>query len=326
MKVVVIGLGSMGKRRIRLIKENFDNIEIVGIDFREDRRAEVEKLFNIATFDSIQGAINSGNVAAALVCTAPIHHGKIIVECLENNLHVFTEINLVKDEYDNIINLAKEKDLKLFLSSTMLYRNEINYIKEKVLQSKERLNYTYHVGQYLPDWHPWEDYKNFFVNDVRTNGCREIFAIELPWIIKTFGEIKSFHVMKDKISSLNLNYDDSYIVMMEHESGHKGVFNVDIVSRKAIRKFEVYGENLHIFWEGTPDSLKDYDLEKASLETIKTYEAINKDNRYAANIIENAYLEELNTFFNKIKGTNNERYTFEDDIYVLNFIDKIEGV
>ena len=35
------------------------------------------------------------------------------------------------------------------------------------------------LGQYLPDWHPWESYKSFFVSNKKTNGCRELFAIEL---------------------------------------------------------------------------------------------------------------------------------------------------
>jgi uncharacterized protein YkuJ len=165
------------------------------------------------------------------------------------------------------------------------------------------------------------------VGDKRTNGCREIFAIELPWIIKTFGKIKNLQILKDKISSLDLDYKDSYIVLLEHETGHKGVLNVDIVSRKAIRSFEAYSESLHLFWKGTPNSLEKYDFDRKDLTKITTYENIEKDNRYAENIIENAYLEELETFIKKIKENKDlDRYTFEDDLYTLELIDKIEGV
>ena len=52
-----------------------------------------------------------------------------------------------------------------------------------ILQEFSRpVNYIYHIGQYLPDWHPWENYKNFFVGDKRTGGVREIFGIDLPWL------------------------------------------------------------------------------------------------------------------------------------------------
>lgn len=44
MKIIVIGLGSMGKRRIRLLSEH-KNVEIFGIDSQEIRCAEVMETF-----------------------------------------------------------------------------------------------------------------------------------------------------------------------------------------------------------------------------------------------------------------------------------------
>ena len=46
MKVLVVGLGSMGKRRIRLLKR-FENVTaIIGIDEREDRRSDVAEILS----------------------------------------------------------------------------------------------------------------------------------------------------------------------------------------------------------------------------------------------------------------------------------------
>ena len=53
MNVLVIGLGSMGKRRIRLISEMYPMYDLYGVDNRKDRREEVEKRFNIKTFQNI---------------------------------------------------------------------------------------------------------------------------------------------------------------------------------------------------------------------------------------------------------------------------------
>ena len=47
MKVCVIGLGSMGKRRIRLLRQLFSDVEIVGIDSNADRMAAVAKEYAI---------------------------------------------------------------------------------------------------------------------------------------------------------------------------------------------------------------------------------------------------------------------------------------
>lgn len=328
MKLLVIGLGSMGKRRINLLNKYFKNaVQIAAVDTRLDRRNEVEELYAINTYGDLDEAIQMERPDAAIICTAPVSHSQIIIACLQQHLHVFTEINLLSDRYDEIMKEADQMGLHLFLSSTMLYRNEIKYIQKRVKSAQKPLNYRYHVGQYLPDWHPWENYKDFFVGSKATNGCREIFAIELPWIIKTFGTVVGHKVIKDKISLLDLDYPDSFIVVLEHESGFKGVMNVDVVSRKPVRSLEVYSEDMHLFWEGTPSSLSEYDIDAKEMKSIETYDSIEKDSRYSDNIIENAYLEELETFMNKISGKGYvERYTFIEDLYTLQLIDKIEGV
>ena len=110
-----------------------------------------------------------------LVCTAPLSHAAVIGELLDNDLPVFTELNLVGDGYAENMAKAAAKNLPLFLSSTMLYRRETQYIKQQVQAFGKPVHYIYHIGQYLPDWHPWENYKNFFVGNARTGGVREIF-------------------------------------------------------------------------------------------------------------------------------------------------------
>lgn len=325
MKFLVVGLGSMGKRRIRLLKFNYSNIELIGVDTKEDRKKEVEKLFNIKTYKNLDRAIEKENPVAVLVCTSPIYHSEIILKCLDKNINIFTEINLLDKNYDDIIASAKSRNLKLFLSSTFLYRNEIKYIKEKTIKEKN-LTYRYHVGQYLPDWHPWESYKDFFVGDKVTNGCRELFAIELPWIIDTFGEIEGLSFIKNKVTNLEINYHDNYVVVLKHKNGNIGTLNIDVVSRKAIRNFEVYNENIHLFWDGTPNSLNEFNIESKVMKNIKVYKEVEKDNRYSENIIENAYLDELDAFIKYLNGDDSFiRYSFEKDKYTLSIIDEIEG-
>ncbi len=325
MKIIVIGLGSMGKRRIRLLRENKE-IEIVGIDSQESRIQEVKDLFGINCYHSIQDAVTNEKIDAAVISTSPLSHASIISECLHNNLHVFTEINLVQDGYDENIKLAKEKGLVLFLSSTFLYRKETQVIIEKVHESKCPLNYIYHVGQYLPDWHPWESYNNFFLGNPRTNGCREILAIDLPWIITAFGPVKKIYAVKSKNTELNINYNDNYLITLEHENGSKGVFAADVVARKPYRHIDVYGEKLQLSWNGTSDSLYQYDIDKKMESRIIIDEETEHVEGYASFISENPYREELISYIKAIIDKNYRAvWDFEKDKVVLGIIDKIEA-
>jgi len=325
VKIVVIGLGSMGKRRIRLIQRFNPNFKIYGIDLNHERRSQCELSYSIETSDDLNALFKKENIDCAFVCTSPLTHAAIIEMCLGSNVHVFTELNLVSDGYDKNIALSKKKEKVLFLSSTFLYRDEIHKIEEIVDNETTRLNYTYHVGQYLPDWHPWEHFTEFFVSDKRTNGCREIFAIELPWLTKVFGTVKKIQVMKSNLTSLNLDYPDNYSVIFEHVNGSIGTLAVDVVSRKPVRNLEVFNENIYFSWNGSPDGLKVYDTEQKKDVIIELYDHVDTVEGYSNFIIENAYYNEITTFFEMILNNNKSVYDFEKDKAILKLIDEIEA-
>lgn len=326
MNIAVIGLGSMGKRRIRLLTGHFPEHTVVGVDNQTARCEECAEKYGMRTYHSLSEAMNDGKLDAAFICTSPLSHHSIIAEALQHNLQVFTEINLVSDGYDENIKTAKEKGLNLFLSSTFFYREEIRFIRKQLEENKSCVSYTYHVGQYLPDWHPWESYKNFFLENKRTNGCREIMAIDLPWIIKTFGKVTDFHVFRSKMSELEIDYPDTYIISLKHENGNIGTFVADVVARSPFRELRISGEQILMAWDGTPNSLKRFDIGKKEWEQIGLYEnekAVQLQN-YSATITENAYLEEIKAFFEQVNFGKTAPYTFNDDYETLDLIDRIE--
>jgi len=333
MKLAVIGLGSMGKRRIRLLnqyikeeRKEASDWSIVGVDSREDRRTESENLFGIKTFASLDEALNECD--SVVISTSPLSHNSIIYTCLEAGKNVFTELNLVPDGYEENIALAKNKNKVLCLSSTFLYRKDVEYVIDKTKAQKNPLNYTYHIGQYLPDWHPWEKVNEYFIGDKRTNGCREILAIELPWLQTAFGKIKSVQVLRSKNTALCINYDNNYLLLIEHDKDgkiNKGTLAVDVMSRKPVRNLEVFNEDVYLSWNGTPDSLNDYDFENKKDRGVKLYENVDHTDGYASFVVENGYYNELKNYIEQIEGKiPSVSYGFEDDKETLAWIDKIE--
>ncbi len=324
MNIAVIGLGSMGKRRIRLLTRHFPEHTVIGIDTQAARCEDCARTFGIRSFSSLPEAVQNNKLDAIFVCTSPLSHNSIIAQALQYNLQVFTEINLVQDGYDENIKTAEEKGLVLFLSSTFFYREEIRFVQQQLKAHPQCISYTYHVGQYLPDWHPWESYKSFFLGDKRTNGCREIMAIDLPWIIKTFGKVVDVHVFRSKMSRLDIDYPDTFIISLKHESGNLGTFVADVVARAPFRELRVSGEQLLLSWDGTPNSLKRFDLNQKKWEQIKLYDQVDQLENYSATITENAYLEEIKAFFAQVETGKPAPYTFYDDYETLRLIDRIE--
>lgn len=324
MNIAVIGLGSMGKRRIRLIHEMYPDYNIFGVDTRQDRINESAKLLTggggLMCFNFLEEI--SEDVNCAFVCTSPLSHADIISQCLSKGWHVFTELNLVDKGYSRNIALSHQKKLKLFLSSTFLYREEIKFIRSRI-STNLKWNYIYHIGQYLPDWHPWENYRDFFIGHKETNGCREIMAIEFPWLVMTFGEVSEIRVLSDRITTLNIDYDDNYMLQVQHKNGNKGVIVVDVVSPHAERKFEAYTENHYISWDGTPESLREYNTENKTLEPPELSEKAERQEGYNAFVVENAYKAEIREFFDVVTKDKKPVYDFEKDREILALIDKI---
>lgn len=210
MKICVIGLGSMGKRRIKILQSLDTKCTLTGIDSDSERARDVIECYGIKCCSSLTDVKEVQD--CAFVCTSPESHGALIYECLKKGMHVFSEINLIDQFYDENIRLAKEKGKILFLSSTPLYRAEMQIINERIKKDGGVFAYQYHVGQYLPDWHPWDKLNDFFASRKETNGCREILAIELPWIRQAFGEIENVNVIKRKLTKLELEFPDTYSI------------------------------------------------------------------------------------------------------------------
>lgn len=317
--IAVIGLGSMGKRRIRLIRELFPAYGIIGVDAREDRRKEVQEQFGIAAAASVQEI--DCKIDCAFVCTPPLSHEAVIRECLENGWHVFTELNLTDAGYEENTALAEDAGLKLFLSSTMLYRRETQYIRSKIGDGK--WNYIYHIGQYLPDWHPWEDYRDFFAAKKGSNGCREILAIELPWLLETFGAVEEISSASGRMSDLDLTYDDNYMITIRHANGSKGSLIVDVVSPVAVRKLEAYTDGAYLTWDGTPESVYEFDPASKELKRVILAGESEHADGYRAFIAEEAYKEEIREFIAVVQDGAKPRYDLTKDRRILKMIDRI---
>ena len=115
------------------------------------------------------------------------------------------------------------------------------------------------------------------------------------------------------------------MISIRHEGGSKGMYCQDIVARKGLRRLEVFSEKLHLFWEGTPDSLSQYDIEAKTLKPVRLYDDVVQDGRYNANIIENAYADEIAAFFDYVGKGIEPPYTFDEDEHTLAVVDEIEG-
>ena len=138
-----------------------------------------------------------------------------------------------------------------------------------------------------------------------------------------FGDVESVTVQKDTISDLGLPYPDCVTLLLRHKGGVQGVLAADVVSRKAVRSFECFGDGIHLFWEGNPKAL--YEFKDGDKQPVNTYASFEHDSRYSDNIVENAYVDELTNFFGVLKGEESPKWSFEKDLKAIALMDRIEN-
>ena len=323
MKFLVIGLGSMGKRRIRNLK--FLNAsEIIGFDVREDRRKEVESEHNVATFGTIDDAIGQ-NPDAFIISVPPAMHNEYTRLAIENKIPAFVEASVILDGLEDLNKLAKNNGVFIAPSCTLKFHPAIKDIRNIVKSMKygRITNFSYHSGQYLPDWHPWENVKDFYVSKKETGGAREIVPFELTWIIDVVGFPKNIIGFCGHTMDVGADIDDTYVISMDLGDAY-GNLTVDVTSRSATRSLIINMEQGQILWKWDDNIVKLYDAIDQRWITYQYPEGHTAEG-YNKNIIEDMYIEEMESFIGSISGKDQYPNSLDEDIKVLELLNEMEG-
>lgn len=259
MKFLVIGLGSMGKRRIRNLLA-IGGIQIAGFDIREDRCVEARKNYDVAAYADFAVAIETFCPDALVISTSPKHHMTYAWAGFERGLSCFIEASVVDAE--RILELhrrTKDSQVLMAPSCTMRYFSGPKKVKELIRGGTigQPLNINYQVGQYLPDWHPWERIEEFYVSARETGACREIVPFELTWLNDVFGKPNPLACVKAKLTDMNADIDDVYHCLLRYPEGVLANLTVEVISRpRATRELRVLGTDGEIVFSTDENSVR----------------------------------------------------------------------
>jgi predicted dehydrogenase/spore coat polysaccharide biosynthesis protein SpsF (cytidylyltransferase family) len=331
LNVLVIGLGSMGRKRIKILKMSTNIKNIYGFDIRQDRIDEVTKTYFIQCSNNIDEIIKEKNINIFIISTPPQYHHMYIKLALQLKIPFFVEAGVLDTDYIEISKLIQKKEIICKFSDTFMYHPAIIKIKELLEENTKKSNIgkisniIYRSGQYLPDWHTYEKVSEFYVSKKESGGCREITPFELTWFTKLFGFPRS--IVGTNKKTINIeganNIDDTYNIILDYEDKTANII-IDVVSREATRNLSIIGDKGTIKWDwndkfvsffdGETKKTKNYDIDLGN-----TYDGYNK------NITETMYINELLNFLIAVIDKNvSVSNTFEYDYEILKLLYAVE--
>lgn len=322
-KYLIIGLGSMGKRRIRCLKRmGVSSDDIIGIDLREDRRNEAKEKYDVSVAES-EAEVDFSEIKAVIVSLPPDRHSLGVEIALRNQKPVFVEASVVLED---VMKIKESNKQNIFVapSCTFTYHSMIKKIKEIVKSGKygRVLNFSYHSGQYLPDWHPWEDVNDFYVSNRATGGAREIVPFELTWIVDILGLPNAIKGYYRKTTDLGCDIEDSYVCAIDY-GDMVGTLLVDVVGRNSARNLIINFEEAQLQWRWDNRKIEIYEAATGEWTYIHQKDEIHEAG-YNINIGEDMYIEELTDFLKGIENRADYPNTIEKDIAILQLLNELE--
>ncbi|MBI5588129.1 MAG: Gfo/Idh/MocA family oxidoreductase [Deltaproteobacteria bacterium] len=258
LRVLVAGCGSIGRRHIRNLLTLGVNNFILCDPNKESLAKASEALTNPVLCESLQEALTH-NPGAAVICTPSSMHLEMAMELAKRNVHIFVEKPL-SHTVEGCEALDKIVELKGIVGMMgMCYRFHPVFQHVKTLLASVVLGKVYHVnyygGHYLPDWHPYADYRTEYAAKNSLGGGVVLTSIHgldnIRWL---FGEVAECKAFVDRVSSLEMDVEDLAIGIFRMKSGAYVNWQTDFLQRVNQHRMIIAGEKGTIrcdFVEGT---------------------------------------------------------------------------
>jgi predicted dehydrogenase len=324
MRILVVGLGSMGRRRLRNLA-HIGGHDVAGFEILAERREEVAREAGIHAFATLEDALQ-WYPEAMVISTPPDRHAGPALAAAERGIPFFTEASVVLDGVDELIAVVRDRDVVACPSCTMRFHPAARTLRERIEAGAigRPLAFTHHVGQYLPDWHPWEDYKTFYVAKRETGAAREIVPFELNWLTGLFGHVTHISGLVSKLSSLDADIDDIYSTTLRHASGVEGTLVVEVISRPAIRHARIIGEEGTLIWDWNAREVREWSA--AAGEWVSHPDPPPVQGPGGEWVAENMYIAEMEGFLRAVyEGQETWPLSLEDDRALLQALVDVEA-
>jgi predicted dehydrogenase len=231
MKILIMGLGGIGQRHLRNLRILGGNdLEIIAYDPRSDvpvltdqlkveEGTSLEKKYNLGIFMDIEQALAQGP-QAAFICNPTSLHITAAIRAAREGCALFIEKPLSHnlENVDELISLVESRGLVAAVGYQMRFHPCLQRLHALVQEKKvgRILSVRAVVGEYLPGWHTYEDYRQSYASRQDLGGGVILSQIhELDYLYWLFGMPRRVFGLGGHLSSLEVDVEDTADILME---------------------------------------------------------------------------------------------------------------
>ena len=264
-KLLIVGVGSIGKRQI----SNFEKYFTIDIaDIRLDRLKEASKKYKInKMFKNYQSALKTEKYDAVAITVPPHLHLKVAKYSVMYNCGVFIEkpLGMNSKGWREVYLDCRRKKLINYVA--YCHRFVPYLLRFKKLLDKKIIGriYSAHLrwSSYLPDWHKYENYKNFYMSKKSQGGGSLLDDSHgLDLIRFLLGEVYSINSIVANNSELKMTSDDSFFATLKMKNKVIVQMSFDLFSRTPRIYLEITGQKGTIIWDRVDHQIKIFDRKK----------------------------------------------------------------
>jgi predicted dehydrogenase len=290
--ILIVGCGSIGRRHAKNLLA-LGMRDVMAFDAQAERRSEAAAELAVRTVGSLEEAWER-RPEIALVAVPTSLHIRVALEAARRGCHLFVEKPLSDrwEGVDDLLHAVRQRGLISLVGCNMRFHPGLVCVKRLVDENAvgRVIAARVEVGHYLPDWHPWEDYRQSYSARRELGGGVILDAIhEIDYVRWMLGEVAVATCLAGKLSRLEIDTEDTAAILLRFESGAVGEVHLDYVQRAYSRTCQIIGEEGTIHWDYTAGAVRWYSAHD------KQWRVLADPPGWETNRM---YLDEMNHFLN----------------------------
>jgi len=252
MKILIAGLGSIGRRHLR---------NLIGLGEKElillrshHATLPADELAGYPVETNVKEALEKHKPNAVIVANPTALHLDVAIPAAQAGCHILLEKPIANSlERVNELREAAQKSGSRILVGFQ-FRHHPTLLKSRELIQQGALGKVLtvhaHWGEYLPQWHPWEDYRQSYAARADLGGGVIVTLTHpIDYLRFIIGEVDSLWSFNGHLSPLELDVEDTAEIGLAFASGAVGGVHLNYVQRPPVHRMEIVGTGGTFRWD-----------------------------------------------------------------------------